>query len=135
MDNDKIYRKAKKKVKAKKGFIYHLIAYSGVLGMMYMIMRAENDGDFLPVIMVALSWGIGLATHYFTTFGTQHLEFLGFNPNWEEEELENEIERLTYQKELKERIKNEKEYLEEEERLELREIEKRRLDQDYDRTS
>ena len=81
MEGDKIYRTAKKRVQAKKGFIYHLIAYGGVIGMLYMIMKSENESDFLPDIIVALSWGIGFSTHCFRTIGTQHLEFLGFNPN------------------------------------------------------
>lgn len=130
MGKKDIYKEASKRVKAKKGFFYHLIAYAGILGMLYAIINAEGNGEILPVIIVGLSWGIGLATHYFRVFGTQHLDFLGFNPNWEEDELEDEIERLTYKRELKERLRNEKKLLEEEERLELKQIEKRPLDRD-----
>lgn len=135
MGKNDIYKKAAKRVKAKKGFLYHLVAYIGIIAMLYVIMQAENDGDFIPVIIVGLSWGIGLAGHYLSVFGTEHLEFLGFNPNWEEEELENEIERLTYKRELKERIKNEKGLLndlDDLDTLELKEIEKIRRDRNID---
>lgn len=130
MDNEEIYEKATKKVKAKKGFIYHLVAYVGVLAMLSMILKSEGE-TMLPVYIVGLSWGIGLATHYLKTFGTQHLDFLGVSPDWEKEELEKELESLTQERELKERIANEKLNLEELDELELREIEKRKLDRDF----
>ena len=57
-------------------------------------MQLEANGYLLPVIIVALSWGIAIAIHYLRVFGTQHLEFLGFSSNWEEKELEEELERL-----------------------------------------
>lgn len=126
--NDKdIYRKAAKKVKAKKGFLYHLIAYLGVIALLYVILSSSSE-VLLPVYIVALSWGIGLGIHYLKTFGTQHLSALGFNPDWEEEELEKEIERISYKRELKERLRNEKGLLAEEDRLELKQIEKRKTD-------
>ena len=48
----------------------------------------------------------------------------GINPNWEEEELEKEIDRLTYQRELKEQLAKEQSLLEDLERLELKELKK-----------
>jgi len=131
MENEELYRKARRKVKAKKGFLFHLIAYVGVLGMLYSIMYFENGGDIVPVIVVGLSWGIGLASHYLATFGTEHLDFLGFNSNWEEDELEKELEKLKWKRELREEIQKEQELLDESEILELREIEKRPLDDDF----
>ena len=90
MENEDIYEKAKKKVKAKKGFFYHLLAYASVIGMLYAIMYFENNGEVLPVIIVGLSWGIGLVAHYFNAFGTENLEILGISADWEEEALEKE---------------------------------------------
>ena len=130
MKDEDIYKEAAKKIRAKKGFIYHLIAFVCIIGMLYAIMYFET-GEFLPVIITGLAWGIGLAAHYFKTFGTQHLGFLGINPNWEEEALENEIEQLKRKRELLERLQQEKGLLEETESLELKEIEKRRLDDDF----
>ena len=131
MDNEDIYRKARKRVKAKKGFFYHFVAYAGVLAMLYMILKSENE-TMLPVMIVALSWGIGLATHYLKTFGVEHLEFLGFSPDWEREELEKELENLTRQRELKERIMNEKLILDDLDEMEYREFEKRKLNRDFE---
>jgi len=132
MENEDIYHKAAQKVKAKKGFFYHLIAYAGVLAMLYFIIKVENNGNMLPVIIVALSWGIGIATHYFSTFGTEHLDFLGFSSNWEEEELEKEVEKIKRTRELRERAKYERDSLDELDELELRQFEKRTLDRDYE---
>lgn len=129
MNDEDLYKKARKKVQAKKGFFYHFLAYAFVVGMLYAIMHYENDGAILPVIVVALSWGIGIATHYFKVFGTEHLDFIGINPNWEEEELTREIEKLKQKRELKERLRKERDLLDNlEGPLDLKEIEKRPLD-------
>lgn len=128
MENEDIYEKASKKVKAKKGFFYHLFAYVLTIGMLYAIMYFENNGEILPVIIVGLSWGIGLVAHYFNTFGTENLEIIGINSDWEEDELEKELERLKRKRELKDEIRKEKELLDEAERLELKEIVKRPLE-------
>lgn len=130
MRDEDIYKAANKRVKEKKGFFYHFIAYAFVIGMLYTLMYFENNGEMLPVIIVALSWGIGLAIHYFKTFGTEHLDILGINPNWEEAELEKEIERLERKRELKEQIRKERELLDEAEGLELKEMQKRPLEDD-----
>ena len=102
MDNEEIYQEARRKVKAKKGFLYHFAAYASVIGLLYAIMYFENNGDLLPVILVALSWGIGIVIHYLKAFGTENLDFLGISPDWEEEELEQEIEKIKKRRELKE---------------------------------
>lgn len=132
MKDEDIYRAANKRIKAKKGFFYHFIAYAFIIGMLYTLMQFENNGEILPVIIVGLSWGIGLVIHYFQTFGTEHLDILGINPNWEEEELEKEIERLERKRELKEQIRREQNLLDEAEGLELKEIQKRPLEDDFD---
>ena len=130
MENEEIYNKATKKVKAKKSFIYHFIAYVSVLGMLYAILHYENNGEILPVIIVGLSWGIGIVAHYLSAFGTENLDLLGVNPNWEEEELEREIERLKRKRELKEQLKKEKDLLDDLDNLELREIDRKSLEDD-----
>lgn len=130
MEDEDILNEATKRVQAKKGFFRHLITYVGVLGMLYAIMYFENNGEFLPVVIVALSWGIALAIHYFNTFGTEHLEILGLSSNWEEEELEKEIEKLKRNKGLKEQTNQENNLLNNPDKLELKEIEKKTLDRD-----
>lgn len=131
MEDHEIYEKAERKVKAKKGFMYHAIAYVGVLAMLYMIMKTENNGEFLPVVIVGLSWGIGLASHYFKTFGTEHLDFLGFSSDWEEEELEKEVDKLKRSRRLREEALEERTRHQELDELELKEIQKRPLDRDF----
>ncbi len=128
MENEDLYEQAQKKIKAKKGFFYHLLAYVFTIGMLYAIMYFENGGELLPVIIVGLSWGIGLAAHYLYSFGTENLEILGFSSDWEEDELEKELERLQRKRELKEEIRKEKELLDEAEKLELKEIVKKPLE-------
>ena len=132
MNDEDIYKKARKKVKAKKGFFVHLLVYALIIGMLYMIISSENNGEILPVIIVAMSWGVGLGIHYLKTFGTEHLDFLGFESDWEERELEKEVERLERKRELKNRISNEESLLNDSEPLELKEIVKKPLRRDLD---
>lgn len=130
MKNEDIYEVANRKVKAKKGFFYHFIAYVFIIGMLYAIMHFENNGEVLPVIIVGLSWGIGLVAHYLTAFGTENLEILGISSDWEEEELEKELEKLIRKRELKDQIRKEKGMLDESESLELKEVIKMPLEDD-----
>lgn len=122
MNNDDLLRAASKKVKAKKGFLYHLLAYVLMLAMLAAIMFYENDGNQLPVIILALTWGIGLASHYLHAFGTENLESFGISADWEEEELEKELDRLVRKRELREQIRREKSLLDEADRLPLKEL-------------
>jgi len=131
MEDEKMYQEASKRLKRKKGFFSHLIAYVCIIGMLYAIMYFEAEGNLLPVIIVGLSWGIGILTHYFKTFGTEHLDILGISPDWEEKELEKEVEKLKRKRALRERIKEEKDQLDDLERLDLKEMEKRPSDDDF----
>lgn len=128
MENEDLYEEARRKVLAKKGFLYHFAAYASIIGMLYAIIHFEGNGGILPVVIVALSWGIGIAIHYLKVYGTENLDFLGISPDWEEEQLEQELEKLKRRKELKERIKKEKSLEEDLDSLELKEIEKRPID-------
>jgi len=131
MEEQKMYQEANNKVKRKKGFFSHLAAYVCIIGMLYAIMYLEADGNLLPVIIVALSWGIGIITHYFKTFGTEHLDIFGISPDWEERELEKEVEKLKRKRALLESLKEEQELIDDLERLELKEMEKRPADDDF----
>lgn len=92
----------------------HLTSYLAV-GAFFLIMNLVTwDGEFwffFPLI----PWGLGLAFHYFSVFGTP---FIG-GPDWEERELEKERRRLAskYGPTLPEAPKQD-------ERLELRELRK-----------
>jgi hypothetical protein len=128
MEDNDIYAEARKKVQAKKGFFYHLLAYVFTIGLLYTIMYFANGGDIFVVLITAISWGIGIVTHYFKVFGTEQLGFLGINPDWEEDALEKEVERLERKMELREYIKRETELMDDADGLKLKEIEKRRLE-------
>lgn len=89
---DEIYHKARKRLKAKKGFYKHLSAYIAV-ALFFFIMNMVTLGEnpelwfFFPM----LPWGIGLLIHYFSVFG---LPFTGaLTEEWEKNELEKELER------------------------------------------
>jgi len=56
---ERAYREAQRRAKARIGFYAHLIAYAGV----NMLVLAESRGRSLPM---AIAWGIGLAFHYFS---------------------------------------------------------------------
>lgn len=87
------YTRAKKRVKQKKGFYNHLIVYVCVNLFMVTLMTI-TDGDPLGWMVPAMGWGIGLASHYFRVFG---LPFGGVGgKEWEERELEKELEKEGY---------------------------------------
>lgn len=88
------YLKAKKRVKAIKGFYSHLIAYvvinifiSGII-----IFGLTTDGretfseaiQNFGVYSTWLFWGIGLFFHWFGVFG---VNAIGFGKNWEEKKI------------------------------------------------
>jgi signal transduction histidine kinase len=58
---EKAYQDARKRANAKIGFITHFIAYVSVLALILV-----SSGNFRATAIVALSWGIGIAIHYFT---------------------------------------------------------------------
>lgn len=86
MNEEEQYRRARKRVKRKKGFYSHLAVYLAVNFALMVV----SEGESFPVI---LFWGIGLVSHYLKTFG-----FPGRNkvlsPEWEEREIEKEMQRF-----------------------------------------
>ena len=79
--------KAKKKIKAIKGFYSHLAAYI-IVNVVLIIMHAvdlEPDESFWHwrTFSTAFFWGIGLLCHAFGVFGTD--VFLG--ADWEERKI------------------------------------------------
>jgi len=115
---EEIYKKAKKKVKAKKGFYGHLGVYIS-MGIFFFIMNLmEFDGTWW-FIYPMLPWGISIVIHYFSVFG---LPGGKMSQEWEEEELAQEIKR---QRRIHREIPPEPLELPEDE-LELREFKKLR---------
>ncbi|OAV45173.1 2TM domain-containing protein [Lewinella sp. 4G2] len=120
--DEDLYEKAAEKVKNKKSFFYHLFAYVCTLGLFYALMYFENNGEILPVLIIGITWGIGLISHYYSAFGAENLGVLGIDEDWEEDALEKEIDRLKRKRELREELRREKELAREEEQLKLREL-------------
>ena len=89
---DYIYRKARKRVKQKKGFYIHLSVYIAV-GIFFLCMNILTDPWDLWFFYPLMPWGIGLMIHYFGIFGLPGKERV-LTAKWEEKEMEREIRRL-----------------------------------------
>lgn len=57
---EEAYREARKHASAKIGFLTHFIIYGSVLALILV-----SSGNLRATFIVALSWGIGIAIHYF----------------------------------------------------------------------
>ena len=88
MSSDPVLQKAKKRVKAKKGFYEHLVSFISV-GIFFFLVNLlsfkTNWWFFWPM----LPWLIGLLIHYFTIFGIPGTDIL--TEGWQERELEREV--------------------------------------------
>ncbi len=65
---DYIYRKARKRVKQKKGFFIHFSVYIAV-GVFFLTMNLVTDPWDLWFFYPLLPWGVALLIHYFSIFG------------------------------------------------------------------
>ena len=93
--DERILRKAKRRVRAKKGFFGHFISYLAVISFIYMLNQLTSP-EFSWWMLAAGGWGIGLVIHYFTVFGILGLG----SKEWEERQLAREIERLEDEEDL-----------------------------------
>jgi len=80
--------RAKKRVKAIKGFYTHLTVYL-IVNAFLMVSHALSYGGWkifweMQSYYTALFWGIGLAIHGFRVFGVAIL----FGKNWEERKIQ-----------------------------------------------
>lgn len=89
---DYIYRKARKRVKQKKGFYGHLSVYIAV-GVFFLTMNLVTNPWDLWFFYPMMPWGVGLLIHYFAIFGLPGKERV-LTHKWEEQEMEREIRRL-----------------------------------------
>ena len=90
MNEDFEFRRAKKRVRAKKGFFYHLASYAIIIGFLFLINMVTGPSD-VWFIFPALGWGVGLAFHYIGVFGVPFFNF--GSAEWEEKELEKELQK------------------------------------------
>jgi hypothetical protein len=68
MTEEDIIKKARKRVKAKKGFYAHLSSYIITIGFFFFVNLLSSPGDWW-FYWPALAWGVGLVSHYFGVFG------------------------------------------------------------------
>ena len=91
--SEQALKRAKKRVKKKKGFYGHLSAYVTVNAFMMILMYVSGD-SFVEWLVPMSGWGVGLAMHYFGVFG-----FPGGvgGADWEEKELQKELRKEGYE--------------------------------------
>ncbi|MFT5747349.1 MAG: hypothetical protein ACI9XO_004294 [Paraglaciecola sp.] len=126
MNEDYEYRRAKKRVQAKKGFFYHLASYIIVIGFLFCLNLMVSPYT-MWFIFPALSWGVGLAFHYLGVFGFPFLN-IG-SKEWEEQEMDKEMRKT--QRDSQNLLDTRSTSLETREGLELKELEKRYDDKDF----
>lgn len=110
------YETAKRKVKKLKGFYKHGISYIFVI-MMFFVLFLSTSMPFFPVMIIALAWGIGLASHAIDVFGIP-----GKTGDWEEKFVESEM--LKYRDLMGQKVKELPQALEEDDFLDLSDIRK-----------
>ncbi len=84
------YRRAKKRVKAKKGFYWHLASYCIIIGFLFCI-NMITDPFEMWFRFPALAWGISILFHYIAVFGIPGMNFN--DKAWEEKEIKKELEK------------------------------------------
>lgn len=88
--DEQYYDQAKKRVQKKKKFFNHLKTFIIINVVMNIVVSL--DGDFFGFLPATLFWGMGLAFHYIKVFGIPGTNIL--TPEWEDEEIEKEMEKM-----------------------------------------
>lgn len=111
------YKKAAKKVKAKKEFYNHFATYI-VMGVFFFLLNAVTAWGHWWFYWPLLGWGIGILFHYIDAFGLPGIEQVN-NSEWEERAIQEELRKMGYPPERSKG--NEEEY------LDLQDIEKEKV--------
>lgn len=89
------YLEARKKVRKKKGFYWHLAAFM-IVGFFFFLMNMADGFREIWFIYPMISWSIGLGFHYVGVFG---IPFVGsLDKDWEAKEIEKEMARMNLKK-------------------------------------
>ena len=88
MDEDKRYKKARKKVEELKGFYIHLFIYILVNLGMFIVNIVTTPGE-LWFYWPLFGWGIGILAHAMSVFGIRGL----FGKEWEERKIKQIMEK------------------------------------------
>jgi hypothetical protein len=87
-NTDEAYERARRKVKAIKGFYVHGIIYCVVIAALMLINFLTGRG-YWWFMWPAIGWGIGLAIHGFSVFGLDGV----VGEDWEEKKIRELMER------------------------------------------
>ncbi|MEM1215551.1 MAG: 2TM domain-containing protein [Bacteroidota bacterium] len=90
-DEPEYVRKARKKVRLRKGFIRHFSVYSVCIAFLFALNMLTDPGEWW-FLFPALSWGVAIGIHYFSVYGLPFTD--AGTPEWEERELQKEIDKL-----------------------------------------
>lgn len=101
---DEQYVAARKKVKQKKGFYWHLASFV-IVGMFFFIMNITTEPADIWFHFPMISWGIGLAFHYIGVFGVPYIGTL--DKSWEEKEIEKELNKRGINRQASNRLASE----------------------------
>ncbi len=118
------YHKARKRVRGKKGFYYHLAVYLSVSLFLIAINLLTSPWDPWASYPI-LGWGLVLFFHYLGAIG---IPFLNLDKNWEEREIEREVQKMERKKSLS--APDQEDHLQLDEKLELKEFKKLREEWD-----
>lgn len=88
MSEEEIYREARKRVEAKKGFFIHLTVYIIINIMLVLIWAFPGGGGFPWFVFPLGGWGIGILFHFLEAF------VFSRQTDWERKAIEKEVERL-----------------------------------------
>ncbi len=112
------YKRARQRVKAKKGFYGHLSSYIST-GIFFFGLNMLTDPYEVWWYIPMLAWGVGLGIHYCSVFGLPGTDIL--SKEWEDREMEKELRKVGYESEQE---IYEEDYLDgfEEDELDLRDI-------------
>lgn len=87
LSDEELYRHARRRVAARKGFFVHLSVYI-IVNALLVVIWATTGAQYPWFIFPLAGWGIGLLFHCLGVF-----VFSG-NTAWEQREIEKEVERM-----------------------------------------
>ena len=119
MHSEEDIEKAKKRVKQKKGFYSHLQSYI-VVNTVFLFVAGFSWRYTI------LFWGIGLASHYYSVFGMPGTG--QGSKDWESKEIEKELKKMGKNKTYRSKPSKSADI---DEKLDLKEIERRYNDTDF----
>lgn len=115
------YKKAAKKVRAKKEFYNHLATYV-VMGVFFFLLNAVTAWGSWWFYWPLLGWGIGILFHYIDVFGLPGVEEVN-DADWEKRAIQKELRKMGYSEEQIKEVDTEEDY------LDLKEMRKEKMRQ------